>query len=480
MRPPFSDSHVIASFSHLMVLLPSPTVRRYFLLPHDIIASFSHVMSLVPSISNKGNMVLVYCGPSPWAKSLLRSAPQSQTLTSVTPLHSSVPNPITSQTNTNNLENPLSNNKNLLLFSLQIPKPRRRQKTLQLHRQLFLRPPLPQLPPPLLRQTRHHPFRFHQILQPYHQNPTFLLPRPLHLPHPPVPRSNNSNLLSPIHQTLNLMLAAGITPDTATADVAVRSLCSAGRLDHAVELIKEFASKHCPPDTYTFNFLVKHLCKSSTITTVYAFIDEMREKFDVKPDLVTYTILIDNVCNGKNLNLREAMRLEEGVEPDLVTYNTLIFGLSKSGRVTEARKLLRVMAEKGYFPDEVTYTSLMNGLCRKGDALGALALLGEMEAKGCSPNACTYNTLLHGLCKARLVEKAVKFYQVIRASGLKLDTASYGTFVRALCRDGRIAEAYEVFDYAVESKSLTDVAAYSTLESTLKWLRKAKEQGLAI
>ncbi|KAL5161426.1 Pentatricopeptide repeat-containing protein [Glycine soja] len=332
--------------------------------------------------------------------------------------------------------------------------------------------------------------------------------------------SNNSNLLSPIHQTLNLMLAAGITPDTATADVAVRSLCSAGRLDHAVELIKEFASKHCPPDTYTFNFLVKHLCKSSTITTVYAFIDEMREKFDIKPDLVTYTILIDNVCNGKNLNLREAMRLvsvlheegfkldcfvyntimkgycvlsrgseaievynkmkEEGVEPDLVTYNTLIFGLSKSGRVTEARKLLRVMAEKGYFPDEVTYTSLMNGLCRKGDALGALALLGEMEAKGCSPNACTYNTLLHGLCKARLVEKAVKFYQVIRAGGLKLDTASYGTFVRALCRDGRIAEAYEVFDYAVESKSLTDVAAYSTLESTLKWLRKAKEQGLAI
>ena len=103
-----------------------------------------------------------------------------------------------------------------------------------------------------------------------------------------------------------------------------------------------------------------------------------------------------------------------------------------------------------------------------------------MEAKGCSPNACTYNTLLHGLCKARLVEKAVKFYQVIRAGGLKLDTASYGTFVRALCRDGRIAEAYEVFDYAVESKSLTDVAAYSTLESTLKWLRKAKEQGLAI
>ncbi|XP_047152325.1 pentatricopeptide repeat-containing protein At2g17670-like [Vigna umbellata] len=266
---------------------------------------------------------------------------------------------------------------------------------------------------------------------------------------------NSNSALSAIHQTLNSMRAAGVTPDAATTDVSVRALCSAGHLDHAVDLIKEFASKHCPPDTYTFNFLVKHLCKARALSTVYAFIDEMREKFGVKPDLVSYTILIDNVCNGKNL--REAMRLvsvlheegfkpdcfvyntimkgycvlsrgseaievynkmkEEGVEPDLVTYNTLIFGLSKSGRVVEAKKLLRVMTEKGYLPDEVTYTTLMNGMCRKGEALAALALLGEMEGKGCSPNECTYNTLLHGLCKE---------------GGLKLDTASYGTFVRAL------------------------------------------------
>lgn len=63
---------------------------------------------------------------------------------------------------------------------------------------------------------------------------------------------------------------------------------------------------------------------------------------------------------------------------------------------------------------------------------------------------------------------------------MKLETGSYGTFMRALCRNGRVAEAYEVFDYAVESKSMTDVAAYSTLESTLKWLKKAREQGLTV
>jgi pentatricopeptide repeat protein len=324
--------------------------------------------------------------------------------------------------------------------------------------------------------------------------------------------------LASVHQTLNLMLTNGFEPDRVTTDIAVRSLCLAGRIEHAIELVKELSSKHTKPDTYTYNFLVKHLCKSRALSTVYNFIDDMRNSFDLKPDLITYTILIDNVCNTKNL--REATRLvgvlneegfkpdcfvyntimkgycmlsrgseaigvynkmkEEGVEPDLVTYNTLIFGLSKAGRVREARKLLGIMAEKGHFPDAVTYTSLMNGMCREGDALGALALLEEMEAKGCSPNSCTYNTLLNGLCKSRILEKGIELYGVMKSENMKLETAAYATFVRALCREGRVAEAYEVFDYAVESKSLMDVAAYTTLESSLKWLKKAKEQGHAI
>ncbi|XP_050220362.1 pentatricopeptide repeat-containing protein At2g17670 [Mercurialis annua] len=324
--------------------------------------------------------------------------------------------------------------------------------------------------------------------------------------------------LSPVHQILNLMVNNGLNPTQGTVDIVVRSLCSVGREDEAVHLLKELAVKHSKPDTFTYNFLVKCLCKCRALSSVYSFIDEMRSQFDLKPDLVTYTILIDSVCNSKNL--REAMKLlsmlkecgfkpdcfvyntimkgycmmgrgseaievlkkmkEEDVEPDLVTYNTLIFGLSKGGRIPEAKMYFRIMVELGHFPDAVTYTSLMNGLCRKGDALGALAMLEEMEKKGCSPNSCTYNTLLHGLCKGRLLEKGIELYKAMKEDGMQLDTASYATFVRSLCREGKVAEAYEVFDYALESKSLNEVAAYTTLESTLKWLRNARERGLAV
>ncbi|XP_010467542.1 PREDICTED: pentatricopeptide repeat-containing protein At2g17670-like [Camelina sativa] len=323
-----------------------------------------------------------------------------------------------------------------------------------------------------------------------------------------------------IHRVLNLMVNSGCEPDHVTTDIVVRSLCETGRVDEAKDLMKELTEKHSPPDTYTYNFLLKYMCKSKSLGVVYEFVDEMRESFGVKPDLVSFTILIDNVCNSKNL--REAMFLvdvlgnshngfkpdcfvyntimkgfctlskgseaigvykkmkEEGIEPDHITYNTLIFGLSKSGRVEEARKYLKLMVEAGYEPDTATYTSLMNGMCRKGETLGALSLLEEMEAKGCVPNDVTYNTLLHGLCKARLMDKGMELYELMKANGVKLETNGYATLVRSLVKCGKVAEAYEVFDYAVESKSLTDASAYTTLETTLKWLKKAKEKGLVV
>lgn len=83
-------------------------------------------------------------------------------------------------------------------------------------------------------------------------------------------------------------------------------------------MMKQMALKSAVPDTYTYNFLVKCLCKSRVLSTVRGFIDEMKS-FGLKPDLVTFTIMIDNVANSKNL--REATRLvdeleKEGFKPD--------------------------------------------------------------------------------------------------------------------------------------------------------------------
>ena len=165
------------------------------------------------------------------------------------------------------------------------------------------------------------------------------------------------------------MVTNGLTPNQATTDVAIRSLCEAGRIDHAVELVKELSLKHSPPDGFTFNFLVKNLCKCTTLSTVYGFIDDMKSSFGIKPDLVTYTILIDNVCNSKNL--REAMRLvgvlhESGFKPDCFVYNTIMKGYCMLSKGSEAIEVYKKMKEEGVEPDLVTYNTLIFGLSKSG------------------------------------------------------------------------------------------------------------------
>ncbi|KAG2277870.1 hypothetical protein Bca52824_060425 [Brassica carinata] len=301
------------------------------------------------------------------------------------------------------------------------------------------------------------------------------------------------------------MVNSGVEPNNVTTDIAARSLCESDRVSDAKDLVMELSEKHSPPDMFTYNYLLKQLCKFESLNAVYEFRDKMKKSFNVKPDLVSYTILIDHVCNSKNL--REAMKLvsdlgadgfkpdcfvyntimkgfctlskgseavgvfkkmkEEGVEPDRITYNTLIFGLSKSGRIEEARKYLQVMDEAGYEPDAVAYGADEWDLVRRD---------GSERVRS---NDCTYNTLLYGLCKARLMDRGIEFYEMMKSKGLKLESYAYATLLRALARSGKVAEAYEVFDYAVGSKSLSDASAYTTLETTMKWLKKAKEQGLA-
>ncbi|KAG6767092.1 hypothetical protein POTOM_028271 [Populus tomentosa] len=207
-------------------------------------------------------------------------------------------------------------------------------------------------------------------------------------------------------------------PNQVTIDVAIRSLCSIGRVDYIVLLVKEFSLKHSKPDIFTYNFLVKSLCKSRILNSVYSFIDEMKNIFNIKHD----TIIKGYYMLSKGI---EAVRIykqmkEEGVLPDLVMYNTLNFGLSKCVRVSEAKKFLKIMVELGRFADVVTYTSLMNGMCREEDVLSAMALL--------------------------MLNNGIALYGVMKKDSMKLKAASYATFVMALCREGRVVEAYEVFE----------------------------------
>ena len=89
----------------------------------------------------------------------------------------------------------------------------------------------------------------------------------------------------------------------------------------------------------------------------------------VRPNVVTFTILIRSYCKNKNMSaamsVLDVMR-ESGLRPDDRTYNTLIQGWIELKNMDRAMDLFKKMKRnKRVCPDVVTYNLLISGWARQ-------------------------------------------------------------------------------------------------------------------
>ncbi|XP_050369234.1 pentatricopeptide repeat-containing protein At1g12775, mitochondrial-like [Argentina anserina] len=107
---------------------------------------------------------------------------------------------------------------------------------------------------------------------------------------------------------------------------------------------------------------------------------------DCKPDLVTYSIVINSLCNetliADAFNLFSEM-ISKGIKADVITYTSLIDGVCKLGQWEQATRLLKEMASQ-HFPNVQTFNVLVDGLCKVGKVREAetviqLMIQGDIE-----------------------------------------------------------------------------------------------------
>ncbi|XP_074286115.1 uncharacterized protein LOC141611471 isoform X3 [Silene latifolia] len=118
---------------------------------------------------------------------------------------------------------------------------------------------------------------------------------------------------------------------------------------------------------------------------------------------------------------------DQGVKPDVVTYNLLLDGLLKDAQIDTAISLAKRLG-----PDVTTYTTMIKGLCRQGLLGDATKLLKEMADNGCPPNERTYNTILQGFLKASDIATALDHHRVMRRQGFAADAHTASLFLGLL------------------------------------------------
>ncbi|MED6220459.1 hypothetical protein PIB30_045013 [Stylosanthes scabra] len=112
---------------------------------------------------------------------------------------------------------------------------------------------------------------------------------------------------------------------------------------------------------------------------------------------------------------------KHGVKPDVVTYSSLIDGYCLINEVNKAKCTFEAMTQRGVAPNVQSYSIMINGFCKSKMVDDALNLFAEMRRKNLVPNTVTYSTLIDGLCKSRRISCALELLEKMQDRGQDAD-----------------------------------------------------------
>ncbi|EXB51620.1 hypothetical protein L484_012912 [Morus notabilis] len=240
------------------------------------------------------------------------------------------------------------------------------------------------------------------------------------------------------------------------------------------ELMEKMKEKDIKPNVVTYGILINCLCKSRRIDgalEVFAVLRQGGEngKYLVKPDVIIYNTLIDGLCKvgrqEEGLNLMEQMRSEEFCKPNTVTYNCLIDGFNKVGEIERGLKIFDQMKRDQVPPDVVTLNTLVDGMCKLGRVGSAVKLFDVMQRTGIQGNAFTYTMLIAAFCSVNNINKAMELFDQMVSSRHSADAILYYSLISGLSRAGRMDDASMVVSKLKEAGFCLDIVAYNVLIS---------------
>jgi len=220
-----------------------------------------------------------------------------------------------------------------------------------------------------------------------------------------------------------------VVADSEVPECYVYTLETVGKAKEAAKVVQEVS------DRLRDKVVEKHLAKEDAqvilrmwtrlMGNLFAYslvLDVLKSILDagLKPDVVTYSTLIDKAPDYDTARTWLEKMTAEGIQPNVVTYSTLI---DKAPDYDTARTWLEKMTAEGIQPNVVTYSTLID---KAPDYDTARTWLEKMTAEGIQPNVVTHNTLI---AKAPDYDTARTWFEKMTAEGIQPNVVTYNTLV---------------------------------------------------
>ncbi|KAL1059551.1 hypothetical protein V6Z11_1Z029600 [Gossypium hirsutum] len=265
----------------------------------------------------------------------------------------------------------------------------------------------------------------------------------------------------------------------------------------ALAIYNGIPDKPTKVNVFICNSLLSCLVRNGKFDSGIKLFDKMKQE-GLTPDLVTCNtkyngLEMDNVMYGTLLavcassglseeaqNYFNQMR-DEGLSPNLYHYSSLLKAYSYDGNycksdelmeeLKSSGKLLSELEALGYAEDEMPYCLLMDGLSKAGRLDEARSVFAEMHEKRVKSDGYLHSIMISAMCRSELFEEAKKLAQDFEAKYNKYDLVMLNTMLCAYCRAGDMESVMQTMKKMDELAISPD---YSTFHILIKYFCKEK------
>ncbi|KAJ0043359.1 hypothetical protein Pint_19148 [Pistacia integerrima] len=203
---------------------------------------------------------------------------------------------------------------------------------------------------------------------------------------------------------------------------------------HAFRVFFEMQKDGVFADNYTYPFILK-ACGGQNGLKVVQMIHTLIEKCGFLSVIPVINALIDSYskCGVVGVGAAKKLFMVLG-EKDIVTWNLTIYGLVKSGELTEAQRLFDEMPER----DRITWNTMLDGYAKAGEMNLAFQLFEKIPAR----DVLSWSTMIWGYGKDGDMEMAKLLFDRMPVKKL----IPWTILISGFAEKGMTKEAMRLYD----------------------------------
>ncbi|CAL5380303.1 unnamed protein product [Camellia sinensis] len=235
---------------------------------------------------------------------------------------------------------------------------------------------------------------------------------------------------------------------------------------HTVDHMKSVSD--CKPDVYTYSILINCCTKLHRFDLIEHILAEM-SYLGIECTTVTYNTIIDGYGKAELFELMENSftdMTESGTGlPHVFTFNSFIGAYGNSGKIKEMEKWFDEFQLMGIRPDIKTFNILIRSYGKAGMYEKMGSVMEFMRKRLYSPTIVTFNIVIETFGMAGNIEKMEEFFLKMKHQGMKPNSVTYCSLVSSYSKAGLLRKVDSIMRQVENSDVVLDTPFFNCIIS---------------